>query len=267
MVFGLEIMKTKTYNSRDVRKAPCSDERTVPTYEIELCTADYDGTNYVNGEAHPCEVGRILVARPGMRRYTKGHFECQFVHFICHDRAFEDKYLRSLQTTLRLGNETRAPHIFHALTSAWAKREDGYEVYCVGKLMELISSIYSAGKLLSSMDEKYRRFSGNIVSATEYMRTNFASPLTLEDIAGAAHISPSYFHLIFKNSVGVTPARYLLDVRMREAQKLLINTSLPLSDVAGMCGFDSQSYFTDVFRREEGVTPGKFRRDNADIIM
>lgn len=54
---------------------------------------------------------------------------------------------------------------------------------------------------------------------------------------------------------------------MREAQKLLINTSFPLSEIAGMCGFDSQSYFTDVFRREAGVTPGKFRRDNSDIIM
>ena len=153
------------------------------------------------------------------------------------------------------------------MTGAWAKHEDGYELYCTGKLMELISAIYSAGKLLGSIDEKYRRFSHNIMSATEYMRENFASPLTLGDIAASAHISPSYFHLIFKNSIGVTPARYLLDVRMREAQKLLINTSLPLSEIAGMCGFDSQSYFTDVFRREEGVTPGKFRRDNADITL
>ena len=169
--------------------------------------------------------------------------------------------------SLRLCDETRATHIFRAMTGAWAKREDGYELYCIGKLMELISAIYSAGKLLGSIDEKYRRFSHSIIIATEFMRENFASPLTLNDIAMSAHISPSYFHLIFKNSVGVTPARYLLDVRMREAQKLLINTSLPLSEIAGMCGFDSQSYFTDVFRREEGVTPGKFRRDNSDIIM
>ena len=207
MVFGLEILVTRTYNSSDVRKTLFSPVRTVPTYEIELCTADMGGVNYVNGDAIPCEVGRILVAHPGQRRYTKGHFECQYVHFICHDREFEDKYLRPLQLSLRLGDETRAPHIFRAMTGAWAKHEDGYELYCTGKLMELISAIYSAGKLLGSIDEKYRRFSHNIMSATEYMRENFASPLTLGDIAASAHISPSYFHLIFKNSIGVTPAR------------------------------------------------------------
>ena len=126
MIFGLEILKTRTYNSMDVRKTLFSAVRTVPTYEIELCTEAMGGINYVNGEPYPNEVGKILVAHPGQRRYTKGHFECQFVHFICHDREFEDKYLRPLQVSLRLCDETRAPHIFRAMTSAWAKREEGY---------------------------------------------------------------------------------------------------------------------------------------------
>ena len=123
MISGLEILKTRTYNSTDVRKTLFSVARTVPTYEIELCTVEMGGINYVNGEAYPSEVGRILVAHPGQRRYTKGHFECQFVHFICHDREFEDKYLRPLPVSLRLCDETRAPHIFRAMTGAWAKRQ------------------------------------------------------------------------------------------------------------------------------------------------
>lgn len=62
MISGLEILKTRTYNSTDVRKTLFSVARTVPTYEIELCTVEMGGINYVNGEAYPSEVGRILVS-------------------------------------------------------------------------------------------------------------------------------------------------------------------------------------------------------------
>jgi two-component system response regulator YesN len=93
----------------------------------------------------------------------------------------------------------------------------------------------------------------------EYMKTNYMKNITLQDISSIAYLSPTYFHLVFKNIVGVTPCRYLTQTRLEAAQKMLINSSKSLSEIAFDCGFASQAYFCSVFKSETGITPRKFR--------
>ena len=74
MIFGLEILKTRTYNSMDVRKTLFSAVRTVPTYEIELCTEAMGGINFVNGEPYPNEVGEDPCGASGAATLHEGSF-------------------------------------------------------------------------------------------------------------------------------------------------------------------------------------------------
>jgi AraC family transcriptional regulator len=95
--------------------------------------------------------------------------------------------------------------------------------------------------------------------AIEFMHDNYSRELALEEIAGAAYLSEFHFARLFKQITGVTPHYYLANLRLERARKLLLETTLPISEIAAMVGYQSQSHFTRVFRSVTGVTPRVFR--------
>jgi AraC family transcriptional regulator len=95
--------------------------------------------------------------------------------------------------------------------------------------------------------------------AIEFMHDNYSRELDLEEIASAAYLSEFHFARMFKQITGVTPHHYLANLRLERARKLLLESELPISEVAAMVGYQSQSHFTRVFRSVAGVTPRAFR--------
>src|SRR5262249_21387399 len=76
----------------------------------------------------------------------------------------------------------------------------------------------------------------------DHIETNLESNISLQELAGAAGLSPSHFARAFKQSQGVTPHRYLMSCRLRQARQLLAGTDLPLSEIAVVTGFADQSH-------------------------
>jgi AraC family transcriptional regulator len=100
--------------------------------------------------------------------------------------------------------------------------------------------------------------------AIEFMHDNYSRELDLEEIASAAYLSEFHFARMFKQITGVTPHYYLANLRLERARKLLLETALPISEIAAMVGYQSQSHFTRVFRSVAGVTPRAFRNARSD---
>ncbi|MBX9813816.1 MAG: peptide-methionine (R)-S-oxide reductase MsrB [Sphingomonas sp.] len=97
--------------------------------------------------------------------------------------------------------------------------------------------------------------------AQDYMDTNLATALTLDDVARQIGVSPRHFGRAFRQSVGLPPHQWLLRRRIDAARELLAAGDSPLAEVAVQCGFADQSHFTSTFRRATGTTPGRYRRD------
>ena len=93
----------------------------------------------------------------------------------------------------------------------------------------------------------------------DFIEENLSSSLSLEDLARACNLSPSYFARRFKSATGVPPHQYLIQKRVERAKRLL-RGSLPIIEVALECGFSHQEHLTNVFRRATGQTPAVFRR-------
>jgi AraC family transcriptional regulator len=74
-----------------------------------------------------------------------------------------------------------------------------------------------------------------------------------------AGLSVSQFARQFKTTAGVAPHRYLLRMRVRQAELLLRTGSLPIAEVAARCGFSHQEHLTRVVRTHLGTTPGVLR--------
>jgi AraC family transcriptional regulator len=93
-----------------------------------------------------------------------------------------------------------------------------------------------------------------------YIEEHLSESITLEGLAHLAEISPNYLIALFRQSMGMTPHKYVVQMRIERAYALLKQSKLSLLEIAQHCGFQDQSQFTTVFRRFAGVTPGQFRR-------
>ena len=93
--------------------------------------------------------------------------------------------------------------------------------------------------------------------AEEFIVSNLAIEVSLQDIANAAGMSLFHFAKAFKQATGQSPYQYVKEQRLRHARALL-HGSMPIGEVAKAVGF-SHSYFTAVFARRMGMTPSKFR--------
>lgn len=104
--------------------------------------------------------------------------------------------------------------------------------------------------------------SSAVNKAIRYIYKNYNENLTLDDIAELCHMNSSYFSRYFKQNVGINLNAYINTVRLKEATVLLINTELPIIDIAHDCGYNDHKYFCEIFKKHTGYSPGKFRKNN-----
>ena len=94
----------------------------------------------------------------------------------------------------------------------------------------------------------------------DVVQQRLSEDIALDDLAAAAGVSRFHFLRLFKNSLGITPHRFVMDQRLAAARKLLAETDQRLADVAASTGFSSQSHLCTTMRRRLGVTPKQWRR-------
>jgi AraC family transcriptional regulator len=95
---------------------------------------------------------------------------------------------------------------------------------------------------------------------TEWMAEHVAEDLNLDRLAAHAGLSKFHFHRLFKNAMGVSPARYHMNSRMDVARRLLRETKKTVVNVALDVGYANPSHFAKLFRRETGLSPSDYRR-------
>ncbi len=89
-----------------------------------------------------------------------------------------------------------------------------------------------------------------IQNAARYICGHFREPLTLEMVAERVHMSPSYFSRRFKKLTGFGYKEYLNYVRLKEASRMLLETDLPVMDVAQLSRVTDGYYFVYTFKKE-----------------
>ena len=98
--------------------------------------------------------------------------------------------------------------------------------------------------------------------ATEYMTEHLADPVRLQEIAEQTGLSPSRFGRAFKRSMGISPHRWQMKLRIVEAQEMLREGKRSQVDIALATGFAEQSHFARVFKDVVGVSPGVWQREH-----
>ena len=94
----------------------------------------------------------------------------------------------------------------------------------------------------------------------DYIHAHYAEPITLDDIANLISMSPSSCSRFFRSNAGKTVTDYILDVRLGNASRALVDTNDSVSVICYRCGFNNLSNFNRVFKAKKGMTPSEFRR-------
>lgn len=104
------------------------------------------------------------------------------------------------------------------------------------------------------------RAGARIQAAIAFMRRHLGRPLSVAEIAGHVHMSPSHFAHSFREVAGVTPMRCIRDLRLEEARVLMLGAGLRPGDAAAKVGFESAAHFNRAFRRRFEATPAEYVR-------
>ncbi len=99
-----------------------------------------------------------------------------------------------------------------------------------------------------------------LVKAVSFIRRNADTPLSVNAVARHAGLSRRALERRFREILGRTPAAEIRRAHFERAKQLLVETDLPIPDVAHAAGFGSPEYLAYIFRRETGSTPLKYRR-------
>ncbi|MFM0505303.1 helix-turn-helix domain-containing protein [Paraburkholderia caffeinilytica] len=102
-----------------------------------------------------------------------------------------------------------------------------------------------------------------VARLTAYIEDNLDGPIGLAELASIVNVSRFHFTRLFKRSTGMTAIGFVEQCRIRRAQTLILETAIPLSEIALMTGFADQSHFTRRFHRHVGCTPATFARNNG----
>lgn len=105
--------------------------------------------------------------------------------------------------------------------------------------------------------------SRRIEKVMEYMNQNFHKNITLNEAAKLTNMTAVSFSRFFKMRTGITFMDSLLEMRLGQSSRLLIDTTQSVSEVAYNCGFNNISNFNRLFKKKKGCTPKEFRENYA----
>ncbi len=143
--------------------------------------------------------------------------------------------------------EDKIKDSFHQLL----KKSHLYEI-----LLFMYHSQSGQKKSVDELDCKEERF----YEAARYICDHYAQDVTLEEVASSINMAPTYFSRQFKKVTSIGFKEYLIQIRVREATVLLLETDTPVMKIANKCGFNDSNYFCEVFKKVKGVSPSQYRK-------
>lgn len=106
----------------------------------------------------------------------------------------------------------------------------------------------------------------SLIRVAELMEANIENPLSLERIASETALSRRQIERLFKRHLNQVPKRYYLELRLKRARELLLQTAMPVMDITTACGFQSPPHFSKCYRKQFGHPPSAERQSRKSLM-
>ena len=126
-----------------------------------------------------------------------------------------------------------------------------------GKLIGT-ATVYRTRHCGGSIPDWYDRIKG----AVAFIDGHYSEKITLRQLAESSGLSQALFSRLFKKTMQTTPIRYITEIRLNAARRLLSETDMTLANIAAETGFYDEAHFVRTFKKSRGLTPGDYRRQH-----
>ena len=135
------------------------------------------------------------------------------------------------------------------------------------RIAQLISEQFIVDRVRNDRDRQYVPLRAQVgvsheslIKVAQLMEDHVESPMSLDAIAAATALSRRQIERLFKRHLNCVPKKYYLQMRLRRARELLLQTAMPIMDITTACGFQSPPHFSKCYRREFGCPPSTERQ-------
>ncbi len=247
------------------------------TYFEACLVGDHgSGTFYIEGRPHKIGVGTLFVARPGVIHQIVNdpgpEMELYWVSFGW--KVDDPSAEKSRLATAFLSSDAMVAEDDGSVIASWSVLRSAASGPALGnreRLVHLASSLVlsiAIALVSESEPDDVKNYEHAVARlAVRYVEDNLIRPLTLQEIAHFANVSPRHLTRLFREFTGESPIRYVLRARLDRASALLLKTSLPIKAIAEQVGFTDEAYFSRCFRKLRGVSPIAYRSTRGDGLI
>ncbi|MBE6022665.1 MAG: helix-turn-helix domain-containing protein [Cellulosilyticum sp.] len=162
-------------------------------------------------------------------------------------------------------NDTFIPELLYDMLDEFETQHYGYELAIknhIGRIfLWLLRYFHHNGSDFSILPDSNLDLLERLQPAFDYIQLHYDEALSVPVLATLCNMSPSYFSRIFNAQMGMNLNQYINYIRITEAEKLLISTSMNITEIANAIGFNTTSYFIKLFKEYKNMSPKQFRKE------
>ncbi|WP_165861400.1 helix-turn-helix transcriptional regulator [Paenibacillus paeoniae] len=143
-------------------------------------------------------------------------------------------------------------HLFISILTGRSTAEE-----CRSHIIKLLEQINKPQRPQNNRD----RIDPRLIQLNRYIRKNYNTPLSLQDLADYVGVHPTYLSNTYSKVFNTSPILFLNQLRMKAAKVLLANPEFTIKEIAELVGYNSVSQFSLLFKRFHSLTPSEFRED------
>jgi len=210
----------------------------------------------IDGKDYDLEAGDLVCLTEGMEKKAvadpKKPMYCFSVNFSSLYSTAKAKPF-SFPVISHIGLRKDLVDLFWELTLSWSGQRDGYIMKSRSLLMLILH------RLLEILVYNINSEAGDyrITKAVNIIKLHYAGKLTVKGLAEQVQLNEFYFGRLFKKETGMSVNRYIMEIRVQNAEAMLETGNYQVQEVAEHCGFSDVIHFYKSFRTLRGFKPSK----------
>ncbi len=230
--------------------------------EIEFVISG-EGINMVDGISYPLQRGSAYLLTPSsFHEITRN----EQVPLVLYHVEFNNTFLESqlLQSVISCFNEEETEELIF-LFQMLEKECNGKKKYCNDIIQLLLKQIIFL-LLRNAFPHSEKTVQSNHIGKMIHMiHYRFREKLTLHELATECNLNVNYLGELFKETMGMSFHKYILNLRLKYAYSLLLNSNFTINEVCYESGFSSPSYFIKLFKEHFQTTPSRLREQKKEV--
>ncbi|UNC91185.1 AraC family transcriptional regulator [Candidatus Contubernalis alkaliaceticus] len=239
-------------------------------YEFIITDSSVDDF-MIDGKKIYAEPGMIFAINSEQMHGTKYLSKVSFLSIQFEREFLQDLALRIygikqvVFLSLPIPVDQEIPELVNAFIQEHKQKQEGYFYILNNLSVHIAIAVFRKIGIVNYTCEKKEDEKKKIQQIVEYLNQNYDDDISLDKISDISNMSK--FNLIrkFKESTGMTPHEYLLNIRIMRALEFLSNPKNKIIDAGVLSGFENQSYFSRIFKTKTGLTPSEYRKKVLDI--